>query len=113
MRAVAGNSSILATVNNYYTKEKSSHFATTTPATRGASPDWITPVFRHQFGIIIMVYPLPITDATSLNNSITCNHVIRLTKTVIPTSECTLLLFAAHLALALSGLLYTAMLTKV
>ena len=38
MRAVAGNSSIVAAVNNHYTKEKSSHSATTTPTTTGASP---------------------------------------------------------------------------
>ena len=54
-----------------------------------------------------------LTDATFLSNGITCNHVTTLTKAVIPTSECTLLLFAAYLTLALSGLTYTAILTKV
>ena len=37
MRVVADNSSIMAAVNNHYTKGESSHSATTTPDTRGAS----------------------------------------------------------------------------
>ena len=53
--------------------------------------DWET------VGIIIMVYILLLTDVTSLNNSITYSLVIRLTKSVIPTSKCTLLLPAVHL----------------
>ena len=113
MRVVAGNSSIVTPVNNHYTKEKIDVLPPLLPLLDVPALDWIPPVFRRRFDIIIMVYQLLLTDATSLSNSITCNHVTRLTKTVIPTSECTLLLFAAHLALALSGLAYTAILTKV
>ena len=56
MRVVASNSSILAPVNNHYTKEKISHSATTTPATRGASPRLDnpciqTPVWHYHNGL--------------------------------------------------------------
>ena len=104
----------MAAVNNHYTKEKVAILPPRRQLLEMPAPDWIPPVFRHRFGIIVMVYPLLlIIDATLLSNSITCNHVARLTKTVIPTSECTLLLFAAHFALALSELVYTTILTKV
>ena len=46
MRAVAGNSSMVASVNNHYTKDKNSHSATITPATRVASPRLDTPCVR-------------------------------------------------------------------
>ena len=113
MRAVTGNSSIVAAVNNHYTKEKIAILPPVLQLLEVQALDWISSVFRNWFGLIIMVYPLLLTDATLLINSITCNHVTRLTKIVIPASECSLLLFAVDLALALSELAYTAILTKV